>query len=393
MPVRRLSERQRARIDRMQDRRRQRLEEEHATPVPGGEHPDQPRPGRIVVRHGADLAVEDEDGQVWHCLARQNLGQPVCGDLVVWHRSGPDRGVVTAILPRATLLARPDYSGRDKPLAANLTQVVVILAPQPEPSTYLLDQYLAAAERLGVRILIACNKMDLLDGPGRSALAERLAPYPRIGYPLLWLSVQGGGDPSPPCPPSSLDPLKPLSSLSLSSPTSSLSPLSPLNPLSPPYLQIPLSPRTLLSPLIAALTGQTSILVGQSGVGKSSLVKALLPDLDIQIGRLSAATGLGRHTTSAATCYRLPQGGYLIDSPGVRSFRLTLDGPAELEHGFREIAPLIGQCRFANCRHDQEPGCALKAAVSAGTLHPDRMTNFLHLGAALERASARRRAG
>lgn len=341
MPVRRLSQRQRARIDRLQDRHRQRLDED-AIEATDREDREPPRPGRIVVRHGADLAVKDEEGQVWHCLARQNLGQPVCGDRVVWQRSGPDRGVVTALLPRVTLLARPDYSGRDKPLAANLTQVVVILAPQPEPSTYLLDQYLAAAERLGVKTLIACNKTDLLDGPGRAALAERLAAYPRIGYPLVWLSVQGGGD---------------------------------------------------LSPLTARLTAETSILVGQSGVGKSSLVKALIPDLDIQIGRLSAATGLGRHTTSAATCYQLPQGGDLIDSPGVRSFRLTLDGQAELEHGFREIAPLIGQCRFANCRHDQEPGCALKAALSTGELHPERLLNFLHLGATLERSRARRRTG
>ncbi len=338
MPGRRLSDRQKARILNLQDQRRQRLDE-RAEQVLATCEVDQPRHGLVVVRHGAELAVEDEAGQVWHCLARQNMGHPVCGDRVVWQASGPDRGVVTAIQARATVLARPDYSGRDKALAANLTQLVAILAPRPEPSTYLLDQYLAAAERLGVKALIACNKTDLLDAPGRATLASLLAPYERIGYPLVWLSLVDAQD---------------------------------------------------LRPLAARLAGETNILVGQSGVGKSSLVKALLPDLDIQIGRLSLATGLGRHTTSTATCYHLRGGGHLIDSPGVRSFRLTLDGQADLEHGFRDIAPLIGHCRFANCHHDQEPGCALKEAVAAGELNPERLANFLHMSATLERSSARR---
>lgn len=337
MPARRLSERQKARIHQIQDQRRQRLDQRALEALTEIEV-DQPQLGLVVVRHGSDLAVEDREGRVWHCLARQHIGHPVCGDRVVWQATGPDRGVVTAIQDRTSRLARPDYSGRTKPLAANLTQLVVVLAPQPEPSTYLLDQYLAAAEGMGVAALIACNKMDLLAAPARAALAARLAPYPRIGYPLVWLSLHGGEG---------------------------------------------------LAPLAERLAGETSILVGQSGVGKSSLVQALLPDLEIQIGRLSQATGLGRHTTSAASCYRLPRGGYLIDSPGVRSFRLSLDDPGELVSGFRDIAPLIGHCRFANCSHDREPGCALKAAVTTGELHPERLANFLHLAAALERSGRR----
>ena len=338
MPGRRLSDRQKARILNIQDQRRQRLDE-RAEQALATCDVDQPRHGLVVVRHGADLAVEDETGQVRHCLARQNMGHPVCGDRVVWQASGPDRGVVTAIRARATVLTRPDYSGRDKALAANLTQLVAILAPRPEPSTYLLDQYLAAAERLGVKALIACNKIDLLDAQGRATMASLLAPYERIGYSLVWLSLLDDQD---------------------------------------------------MRPLAARLAGETNILVGQSGVGKSSLVKALLPDLDIQIGRLSLATGLGRHTTSTATCYHLPGGGHLIDSPGVRSFRLSLDGQADLERGFRDIAPLIGHCRFANCHHDQEPGCALKKAVVGGELNPERLANFLHMTATLERSSAHR---
>jgi len=338
MPKRRLSERQKERIRSIQERRRRHLEERTERILDElDEH--QPRNGLVVVRHGANLAVEDERGRVWHCLARQNIGHPVCGDRVVWQSSGEDRGVVTAILDRTTLLSRPDYSGHDKPLAANLSQLVVLLAPCPEPSEYLLDQYLAAAELMGFRPLIVCNKVDLLDDKGLDALRLRLARYLAIDYPLVWLSIKQRGN---------------------------------------------------IALLTERLARETSILVGQSGVGKSSLVKALLPDRDIQIGRLSKATGLGRHTTSTATCYRLPAGGYLIDSPGVRSFRIAVTERAHLEQGFREIAPLIGRCRFANCRHEREPGCALEQAVTDGSLHPQRLTNFRHMAAGIDQASPRR---
>jgi ribosome biogenesis GTPase len=127
-------------------------------------------------------------------------------------------------------------------------------------------------------------------------------------------------------------------------------------------------------------------LLGQSGVGKSSLVKALLPDQDIQIGRLSRATGLGRHTTSASTCYRLGSGGALIDSPGVRSFRLRALDRGDLERGFREFAPHLGRCRFADCRHQQEPDCALRQAVADGVVAARRLESFHLLAGELERA-------
>ncbi|MEJ2427082.1 MAG: ribosome small subunit-dependent GTPase A, partial [Candidatus Thiodiazotropha sp.] len=134
-----------------------------------------------------------------------------------------------------------------------------------------------------------------------------------------------------------------------------------------------------LDALILKLQGETSILVGQSGVGKSSLINALLPDIEAETGRLSSATGLGRHTTSAATCYHLPQGGELIDSPGVRSFRLTHLNRQELEQGFREFHDYLGQCRFHNCTHEHEPDCAIRNAMERGRIHPLRLENFLRL--------------
>ena len=327
MPRRRLSERQIERIQTIQERRRRRLEERTTIALQEMDE-SEPREGLVVVRHGANLAVQDDSNRVTHCLTRQNIGHPVCGDRVIWQPTGPEQGVVTAIQPRTTVLSRPDYSGRDKPLAANLTQLVILLAPSPEPSEYLVDQYLVATELMGVSAIIVINKSDMLDDRSRGALKDRFGHYESLGYPVVWISLKQPGT---------------------------------------------------LDALLPGFSNQTSILVGQSGVGKSSLVKTLLPDRDIQIGRLSKATGLGRHTTSATTCYRIASHGHLIDSPGVRSFRLGDIDVSDLGKGFRDLAPLLGHCRFANCRHDREPGCAIKDALQQGLVHPKRLESFLHM--------------
>jgi ribosome biogenesis GTPase len=329
MPRRRLSERQVQRIQAIQERRRQRLEQRTERVLEQLDD-NEPRHGQVIVRHGANLAVADDHGGVKRCLARRNIGHPVCGDRVVWQPTGPDCGVVTALLPRTTVLSRPGYDGRDKPLAANISLIVVVIATRPEPSSYLIDQYLVTAELIGVETIILVNKMDLLEETERAGFLSRLSHYQRIGYPLLALSVR----------------------------------------------EMP-----ALEPLMPRLAGQTSILLGQSGVGKSSLVNTLLPSQEVQVGRLSAATGLGRHTTSAATCYTLENGGRLIDSPGVRSFRLGEIAVADLERGFREFAPYLQHCRFNNCRHLHEPECAVRAAVEAGKIARCRLENFHHLGA------------
>jgi ribosome biogenesis GTPase len=333
MPRRRLSERQIARIERIQERRRHRLEERTEAVLDSLDEAV-PESGRIVVRHGANLAVEDDAGRLHHCVSRRNIGHPVCGDRVVWQTTGDGTGVVTALLPRDTVLSRPDFAGRDNPLAANITLMIIVIAPRPAPTGYLVDQYLVTAELLGIEAVVLCNKMDLLDAADRAAFLADFALYASIGYSLLPLSVK-----------------------------------------QEPGVQ----------PLLARVAGETAILLGQSGVGKSSLVKALLPDQDIQIGRLSRATGLGRHTTSAATCYRLGDSGSLIDSPGVRSFRLRSLDRGDLERGFREFAPYRGHCRFADCRHLKEPDCALRKAVASGAIAPQRLESFQLLAAELER--------
>ena len=175
---------------------------------------------------------------------------------------------------------------------------------------------------------------DLLDADSRSKLEQRLAVYPAIGYPLIFTSTR------------SADGLKDLHE---------------------------------------HLKGHISILVGQSGVGKSSLVQALLPDLDIRTGSLSQVTGLGRHTTTVAMLYHVPGGGDLIDSPGVRDFTLSKVAPELLEKGFPEFAPYLGQCRFHNCRHLVEPGCAVHNAARDGAISPLRLENYRELVKAMSR--------
>ena len=333
MARRRLTRRQQERIRQLQEERRKRLDRrlEASLEESGGE---QARPGRVVRRHGQSLLVRDERGQNHLCLFRQNLGDIVCGDRVLWQPVAGDQGVVVALLPRETVLSRSDYSGQDKPLAANITQLVVVLAPRPEPAGYLTDQYLVAAELMGVKALITLNKADLLDDEALGEFRQRFAHYEEIGYPVITVSAKREHG---------------------------------------------------LEPLMQHLTGETSILVGQSGVGKSSLINALIPQQPEAVGELSSGSGLGRHTTSAATLHFLDNGGEIIDSPGVRSFRPGKLSRRELERGFREFTPFLGRCRFSNCSHRQEPGCALRQAVDEGKIHPQRLENFLLMLEKLDR--------
>ena len=333
MAGRRLTKRQRERIARLQEERRERLAEkaEQALQNADGE---EVREGRVISRHGQHLIVQAPDTRQYHCLFRQNLGEIVCGDKVLWQPVADDQGVVVSLLPRQTVLSRPDYSGRDKPLAANITQLVVVLAPRPPPTGYLTDQYLIAAELIGVKALITLNKADLLTAGEWQTFEQEFSRYQDIGYPIVAVSARREHG---------------------------------------------------LEPLLEHLKGETSILVGQSGVGKSSLINALIPSHEEAVGELSEASGLGRHTTSVATLHFLDNGAEIIDSPGVRSFRLGKIGVRDLESGFREFAPWLGKCRFSNCRHRNEPGCALIEAVEAGAIHPERLKNFLHMAEQLEK--------
>ncbi|MDG4596748.1 MAG: small ribosomal subunit biogenesis GTPase RsgA [Candidatus Contendobacter sp.] len=334
MAGRRLTQRQREQIRRGQERRRARADQRLESWDGAGLGSE--RPGLVIAHHGRTLVVEDEEGRLYRCATRQNLDRIACGDRIVWQASGAGEGVIVAVGERRSLLTRPDYQGQPRPVAANLDVVVVVLAPEPEPSESLIDRYLVAIAAAGIQGLLVLNKLDLLDASALAALRERLKPYRRIGYPLLLASshtAQG------------------------------------------------------LDELRRWLRGRASLLAGQSGVGKSSLIKALLPDRQIRIQAVSQLTGHGAHTTSGSTLYHLPDGGDLIDTPGVRSFELGKISLSDLDRGFLDIAPYLDRCRFFDCRHDAEPDCALREAVASGVIAPRRLDSYRQLRAALETAA------
>ncbi|KAB7619748.1 small ribosomal subunit biogenesis GTPase RsgA [Alkalilimnicola sp. S0819] len=284
--------------------------------------------GRVIISHGAECLVEDTQGTLMPCKTRRSTGRTLCGDWVQWAPSGAGEGVIERIEPRRTLLARPNFRNKLRPIAANIDQMVVVSAPRPGIDLELIDRYLVLAENLDIQPLLWLNKMDLLAAEERESLETSLQRYRELGYGVLLGSVKSAQG---------------------------------------------------LAELEARLREGTSILVGQSGVGKSSLIQALLPDLELRIGALSHASGLGKHTTTETTLYHLRGGGDLIDSPGIRTLRLGHLSADELERGFREFRPYLGQCRFNDCRHRSEPGCAILGAVQQGEIAAERLERYYRL--------------
>jgi ribosome biogenesis GTPase len=274
----------------------------------------------VLVSHGNRGIVQTADGQEIEAHYRRGVGRPVCGDRVRVEAEERQTAVVSAIEPRRNTFARADGNQRMQTIAANLDHVLIVLAPEPAPSRDLLERYLVAVHSLAIEPVIVINKVERLeeDETRKVGPLSRLAEYEDLGYSV-----------------------------------------------------VPTSCKTApgVEGLRSVLRGHISILVGQSGVGKSSLVNHLVPDLEIQTGALSTSTGKGRHTTTSTMMYSLPvQDGRLIDSPGVWEYGLWELSRAELESGFIEFRPFLGDCRFNNCAHDSEPGCAIKAAVEAGAI-------------------------
>jgi ribosome biogenesis GTPase / thiamine phosphate phosphatase len=282
--------------------------------------------GRVVAAYGQRLLVEDDSGHTCPGFVGRRGLRVVCGDRVRWRADQANGEVaVLEVLPRRTELARPDSRGRAEILAANLDQVVVVCAPEPAVDPFIIDRYLAAAELMGTRAVIAWNKIDL---ESNADAADLLEEFRATGYPVLRVSAHAARG---------------------------------------------------LEALREALAGHSSILVGQSGVGKSSLLNALLPGLEVATAQISRATGEGRHRTTATTLHALSCGGSLLDSPGVRDFAPALDDPRLAAAGFREIVQAADHCRFSNCRHMREPGCAVKERVEAGLISPRRYESYRRL--------------
>lgn len=280
--------------------------------------------GTVVAAFGRQYLVELPDGSRLACVPRGKKSEVACGDTVVIKQTAHEQGVIETILPRSSLLYRSD-AFRQKLIAANVSQLIIVVASEPSFSDALLARCLVAAHDQQLETLIVLNKCDL---PSADAARAQLAPYRAIGCRILELSAKENAEA-----------LR-------------------------PYLQ-----------------GQRSVLAGQSGMGKSTLINALLPDAQAATREISTVLDSGKHTTTHARLYPLASDSWLIDCPGVQAFGLHHLSLGEIEDGFAEFAAYRGQCRFHNCRHVHEPGCALQHAVAEGKIHPRRLELFQEIAA------------
>lgn len=276
--------------------------------------------GTVIAAHGRHYEVESADGRRWQAMPRGKRSDYACGDRVAIEPAGVDQARIVSHAVRDSLLYRSDQ-WKQKLIAANVDQVVIVTATEPAFSDELVSRAIAAAEHEGMRVVIVLNKSDLA---GELAAArERLAPFVAAGYPIVELSAKADA-----------------------------------------------------SPLRAWLQGRLSVLIGQSGMGKSTLINALVPGAAAATREISTALDSGKHTTTHATLYRLDAGSAIIDSPGLQEFGLAHLSFGELEWAFREFRPTLGQCRFHDCHHGDEPGCAVKALVFSNAIDPRRYQHF-----------------
>lgn len=285
-----------------------------------------PESALVVAAHGRRGLVE-WGGHRQRYVAKGRDLKVVCGDRVCCEsRPGSEDLLVTSIAPRTNTLARlRQHESRSETLAANLTQVIAVCAPVPEPDFFLLDRYLCAAELMGCKAVLLWNKCDI--SPPSPAL---LAEYAALDCRVTPVSARHGDH---------------------------------------------------LAILRTLLAGETSVLVGQSGVGKSSLVNGLVAGDLASVGELSAATSTGTHTTTAVLMYTVDgeSSGRLLDTPGVRDFVPAIDRDRRLDLGFPEMRPFLGLCRFSDCQHLHEPGCAVKQALASGAVSQRRYESYCRL--------------
>ncbi|CAM3737458.1 small ribosomal subunit biogenesis GTPase RsgA [Rheinheimera salexigens] len=292
--------------------------------------------GLIISRFGQHADVEASDGQIVRCNMRRSIASLVTGDNVMWRRAlqptGGIDGVIDAVEPRTSVLLRPDFYDGLKPVAANIDLMIIVSAILPALSLNIIDRYLVAAEITGIKPLLVINKIDLLPVEEQQVIAAKLALYQNLGYDFLMVSANTNEG---------------------------------------------------MSELLTYIQSGTSIFVGQSGVGKSSLMNTLMPGLEVQTQDVSANSGLGQHTTTVSRLYHLAEGGKLIDSPGIREFALWHLTAEEVTRGFNEFIPWLGRCKFRDCKHISDPGCAVQHAVEIGEISTERYDSYLKILASM----------
>ena len=282
--------------------------------------------GQVIAAYGRHYLVETGDGHQYACFPRGKRSTVACGDRVMFARTADEQGVIEAVDPRSTLFSR-SAAHRQKLIAANVSQLAIVVAAEPSFSEELINRCLVAAEYQNMHALILLNKCDLKEA-AKAALA-RLEPYAQAGYRVVQLSALEGAE--------------------------------------------------ALRPLLAR---QSTVLVGQSGMGKSTIINALLPDARVATREISVFLASGRHTTTQARLHRLDADSTLIDCPGLQEFGLHHLSQQDIEAGFVEFRSFLGHCRFQNCRHLSEPGCALTQAAVEGAIHPRRLDMFRRISRA-----------
>lgn len=294
--------------------------------------------GRVITRYGSEVIIETETGEQVRATTRRKLEHVACGDYVQWQPEEQGNASVTEILPRNNVLNRPDFRGKLKNIAANIDVLVVVSSWRPAPQFEMLDRYLIAAHRLPCATVIVMNKADLHPALATPQQDACLQEYRDIGYEVVHLQART------------------------------------------PDSENVGDQAAGIQALLPHLAGKTAAFVGQSGVGKSSIIAQLLPEQDIRIGTIGD-TGEGRHTTTAAHLYHVPErmvaGASLIDSPGVRDFSLPPLEVSDLQQGYPEFTDFAGQCRFNNCTHQHEPGCVIKEQAKQGFIPTHRYQRYL----------------
>lgn len=296
---------------------------------------DTAKPGTVVAAYGRSCVVEHEDGSgtssSLKCHLRGRNLKPVCGDQVAWKQVDAGNGVVERVEPRKNHFPRVLPNGKVKIVAANLDWILVTVAPKPEPTRDLINRYLVASHWVGVNVGIVLNKTDLIDDDSWPRWRKLERTYHDLGYRFLTVCAKVAGG---------------------------------------------------VEPILELLGTGRGILVGQSGVGKSSLTNELVPQAKLAIAALSKATHKGTHTTTSSTLHHLPRGGELIDSPGVWEYGIWNMSSQDVALGFREFEPFLGGCRFADCTHLHEPGCAIDKAVHSGEISPERYASYQRIAQA-----------
>ncbi len=310
------------RITVQQERRIQENQKKHREP----DAKDSPLVGLVITRFGQSAEIETQEKKRFQCSIRPTVGDVVAGDWVVYQLEQPTQGVIVSVYPRKTTLARVNKQHQSKPIAANITQICIVVTEVPMLSWMLLDSYLVMAEHLKCNPVIIINKMDIVSPTLVTAIHSI---YGGLGYQILETRQDA---PKGDCA------------------------------------------------IETQLNQHVSIFVGQSGVGKSSIIRRLLPhEIDIQIGALSTHRVQGQHTTSYAKYYHLASGGGLIDSPGVREFSLAELDLRKIAENYVEFKPLISHCKFRNCTHIETPQCAIIRAVENGIIMKQRYENYVRI--------------